>query len=408
MPSRDIKQLERDWEDAFNALEARRKNDERTTSAKQIKQVKKTPGVILGAYLTPDILDRRNELTLQGHQKLVFDYGERGSSKHRPVSFTLKELNEMAAAIKRREKRYAAGSNGIPISQLLDKAAPADKRRAKDITAATLYKFQGNILTFRVTASGESDGAPSHYQVKIRLDDWKSATNMEGQQYINKVKHAIHGKVSIDCNCGRYLYWFRYLATIGDFAISPENVFPKIRNPKLSGCACKHVLRTLTSLSSPVVQQRIAREMQNQAQSHMATSDEEKYLKAEQLKRMNEAGSADAAKAFKAFNKASKAFAKIKEDEQAKQLLKLLDPRGKKMDLSANIKVGVLEKEVKRLAAEKRQEQEDQRKGFIGMFESYKVSGQPLEPFIEKLGANPNIKASEKELMQIAKEEGYL
>lgn len=125
---------------------------------------------------------------------------------------------------------------------------------------------------------------------------------------MNKALHAIHGNVSVDCNCGRYLYWYRYLATIGNFAISPENIFPKIRNPKLTGCVCKHVLRVCSTLSSPVVQQRIAKEMQQQAQSHKATNDEEKYLRQEQLKRMHEAGSKDAAEALRDFKKAAKAF----------------------------------------------------------------------------------------------------
>lgn len=406
MPSRDIKTLEEKWKESYDALQERRDNDKRTASAKQIKQVKKTPGVLLGAYLTPDILDRRNELTLQGHQKLVFDFGERGTSKHEPVPFTLKELNDMAAAIKQREKRYSAGSNGVPISQLLDKADKDDKHRAKDIAAATLYKFQGNILTFRVTASGESEGAPSHYQVKIRLDGWKSAANMEGQQYINKVKYAVHGNVSIDCNCGRYLYWYRYLATIGDFAISPENVFPKIRNPKLSGCACKHILRTLTSLSSPVVQQRIAREMQNQAQSHKATSDEEKYLKAEQLKRMNKAGSADAANAFKEFNKASKAFKKKAAEDVAKEALRMLKPKkGKKPMLDDATKVKAAETVISKM-------RDDQRKMIAARLRDLsafsKSLGLPFESMVAKSVENNPGAGTKDELMAVAKEEGLL
>lgn len=401
MPSRDIKQLERDWEDAYNALEARRERDKRTASAKQIKQARETPGVSLGAYLTPDILARRQELTMKGRTKLVLDYGYNGKTE----SYSLAELNKMAAALDRADNKFQSSVKGVPAAELVKRASQPIKRgfssavqQAKSITASTLYKFEGNILHFRATASGETANAPSHYQVKIRLEEWNRKANMEGQKYVNKARQACFGNVSIDCNCGGYLYPYRYLATIGGFAITPEHVFPKIKNPRLKGCCCKHILKTLIVMQGPVIIQRIAKEMQHQAQSHRAsTSDTEKYLRADQVKKMDDAGSTDSAKAFRAFNKAAKAFAKMKEDEQTKRALNSLNPKGKKMELDDATKVKAAEIVIKRM-------KDDQRKNVVGMLKTLKQIGQMNDDALTNLAKNTG--TDKTVLDQIIKEEG--
>jgi hypothetical protein len=57
--------------------------------------------------------------------------------------------------------------------------------------------------------------------------------------------------VRFDCDCGRHTYWYRYLATIGNYnAGRAESGYPKIRNPNLAGMACKHVLRVMTEIEA--------------------------------------------------------------------------------------------------------------------------------------------------------------
>ena len=401
MPTKDIKALEKKWEQALEALEERRKYDARVASAKKIATSKKiqTP---LGAYLTPEILARRQELTLGGKQQLVMEFGDRNGKNHRLLKYSLADLNKMAAALDRRKVRYGAGIKGVPVAEILKRAEKIDRQRAKSIAAATLYKFQGNLLSFRVTASGESDNAPSHYQVNIRLENWKDATNMEGQKYINKAKHAVMGRVSIDCNCGRYLYWFRYLATIGDFAVAPENVFPKIRNPKLDGCCCKHILKTLIVLQGPVLVNRIAKEMQNQAQSHLANSDAEKYLKNEQVKKLEQAGSIDNHnKSLQAFKKAMVAFKKTAADKEAVEAKKALKPKGKKAMLDTDTKLKAAETTAKKMSA-------DLKSAHIGMLKTLKAVGMltPDSDAINMYSKNAGI--GKDALLKIAKDEGLL
>ncbi|MCV5390784.1 phage tail protein, partial [Escherichia coli] len=78
---------------------------------------------------------------------------------------------------------------------------------------------------------------------------------------------ACAGRISFDCDCGRHQYWYRYLATMGNYCIAPpkEFAFPKIRNPELSGVACKHVLKAATMLQSLAWQRILANQMKQQA-----------------------------------------------------------------------------------------------------------------------------------------------
>lgn len=78
-------------------------------------------------------------------------------------------------------------------------------------------------------------------------------------------KALVSGRLSFECPCGRHQYWYRYLATLGGYAIEPlERDFPKIRNPRLTGCCCKHVLRVLQELKKNRVPMVLARELEKE------------------------------------------------------------------------------------------------------------------------------------------------
>lgn len=58
------------------------------------------------------------------------------------------------------------------------------------------------------------------------------------------------GNVKYDCDCQRHTFWFRFICTIGGFNYGrSEDGFPRVRNPKLYGVACKHVIRVMTMAS---------------------------------------------------------------------------------------------------------------------------------------------------------------
>jgi hypothetical protein len=75
---------------------------------------------------------------------------------------------------------------------------------------------------------------------------------------LTATKQVAQGYLAFDCDCGRHTFWYRYISTLGGFnAGRAETGFPKIRNPHLSGVACKHVLRVMFSLNQALAISKI-------------------------------------------------------------------------------------------------------------------------------------------------------
>ena len=194
--------------------------------------------------------------------------------------YTLQELEAFRRMIQRVQKDTGGrGTRGVLVKQLLAMSTKTDIDRANEqIRYSRLYQVRGGTLKFAVPASGES-GFDGHYQVRVRLEDWDAAL-VSGKAWPNAAKQAATGRISIDCQCGRHQYWYRYLAGVGGFAVEPpsEKDFPKIRNPSLEGAACKHVIKTVQTLQSPTVQRVLAEELQRQADAVGYGKVTSKYL----------------------------------------------------------------------------------------------------------------------------------
>jgi hypothetical protein len=257
------------------------------------------------AFLTPDLLRRRKTVTKNGKQKLVLDFGSQGGK----VSYTLADLNKMATAMGKAEGKFSESTRGVTVAELIRSSRKIDIQRAKKITNSTLYGVDGSILLFRAKASDDSKS--SYHHVKVRLEDWEhEVRNGEGGAYLRAAAGAVRGKVSFDCDCGRHQYWYRYLATIGGFALDPkEFVFPKIRNPKLQGCCCKHVIKTLAVMQAPFVQSRIALEMKKRAAKKSGPT-KKTFLGEDDLKAAESSGYANIEKEFNKMNRAKKGIQK--------------------------------------------------------------------------------------------------
>lgn len=386
------KKLEQVWKDAFHRLSERRSNDTRRYAGKNK----------LGAYLTQDILKRRQEFTQNGKAALVLDYGNRGLK----VEYTLSQLNRMAQALTRAQDQFGKRSKGVPVPDLIAASMPGDRRRARGISNAALYKFAGDTLFFRVTASGDTPTAPTHYQVRLKLEEWDSLVNKyTGKQYLVPAQQACAGRVSIDCNCGRHTYWYRYLATIGNFAVTPpkENVFPKIRNPKLRGACCKHVLKAMLTLQMPIVQQEVSRRMKAEAQAHGFDEDETEYLTKKRVDKLAEEGEFNARQAFIDFKKALKAFEQKKKSPLARKMIEELKAKTKKKAEEYDMRLKLAETVAKReISARKK----DARIMHLGTMQTLQMIGQlndkNLKNYAEKVGADFAV------LKQLAKEEKLL
>jgi hypothetical protein len=73
----------------------------------------------------------------------------------------------------------------------------------------------------------------------------------DGNSSLEAARRMLAGKLKFDCDCGRHTYWYRYIASIGNFNYGrPEDGFPRVRNPKLMGIACKHIIRVMATITA--------------------------------------------------------------------------------------------------------------------------------------------------------------
>lgn len=187
--------------------------------------------------------------------------------------FTESDLKRFAEMRDKYRKRRS-NEQGILYAELIANARDVDIQRAsgrsKDGRAIYSARFakleRANVVNYRVKASGAS--VHEEHRVRMRIEGWEEELERsDGKDYKLPVKRALKGHFSIECDCGRHQYWYRYMATIGGYQLGRprEMSFPKVRNPNLKGTACKHVLLVAKKLQSPSEQARLARQMEKQA-----------------------------------------------------------------------------------------------------------------------------------------------
>ena len=211
-------------------------------------------------------------------QGIVLAYGMSGQ-----IKFGLKDLKRFLSTIDEFENRSYMGKSsehGIPYRKLFYASRPVDIERSRDVKNATFYQRAGNILFFRVTGN-----AQPFYRVQIRLEEWNNYIAKATPAFM-AVKAILEGRISFECPCGRHQYWYRYMATLGNYAIEPlEHGFPKIRNRGLWGCCCKHVLKVLKELSSNRLVLLLCRELEKERnKSGFSSSTQVSPLSNEELR----------------------------------------------------------------------------------------------------------------------------
>lgn len=179
-----------------------------------------------------------------------------GGGPLRPL--TMEDLLEFTRQRDRLQKKYAGG---IKLKDIIDLSLPDDRKRAQQqIHQAMPHTHRGGELRFMTNAGPDSD-SKRHY-VTVSLRDFTAAV-VSPKPPKEIVPVLLKGAVSVSCDCGRWRYWYAYMATAGNYNADTrhrESAYPKIRNPKLHGLACKHILRVVTSLQqSPAVKAYLAR-----------------------------------------------------------------------------------------------------------------------------------------------------
>lgn len=193
-----------------------------------------SPGDLLGEYDAARLL----MTTLGGVLRAVSDAD-------------LRAFAQNAAALGKKFK------GGITPQGIIDASRPEDIKRANlEIRTAVPYRWKGGMLDIQTNAGPNSD-VSAHY-LKVQLVNFDAmvaspATPAQAADRLTKMQ------VRIDCDCGRNKFWFRYIATIGQFnAGRPETGFPKIRNPQLTGVGCKHMLRAMANMRLGLFKRQIA------------------------------------------------------------------------------------------------------------------------------------------------------
>lgn len=127
-------------------------------------------------------------------------------------------------------------------------------RANREINMAVLASCNKGKLRFITNAGGSTPNVTRHH-VNISLPAYAQAKAMpkRAKDVLSLGKQLANSPLKFECDCGRHTFWFRYVASIGGWCEGRvENGYPKVRNPRLIGVACKHVLRVMREMNTSV------------------------------------------------------------------------------------------------------------------------------------------------------------
>ena len=141
---------------------------------------------------------------------------------------------------------------GITVQNIINLSLQDDIDRANQQIYMSVPISRKSGLVHFLTNAGPESKVQNHH-VEVEFANFGSVVFDIKKEAVNTVKNRLaNGKIKFECDCERHTYWFRYMATIGGYGLGrQEGGFPKVRNPHLSGVACKHVLRVAQWIISP-------------------------------------------------------------------------------------------------------------------------------------------------------------
>ena len=168
-------------------------------------------------------------------------------------AITAEDLRTFAASVRALGRKF---TGGITAKQVIDLSSPVDRERANEqIRTAVPVAHMDGVVHFVTNAGPESHVTRHHVYVEFLNF---SAAIASPAPLKDLARELAQGRIRWRCDCGRFNFWYSYIATVGQFIYGDKQVnFPKIRNPHLTGVACKHGLRVMQQLSSPMVRLRL-------------------------------------------------------------------------------------------------------------------------------------------------------
>ncbi|WCH25152.1 hypothetical protein [Aeromonas salmonicida] len=316
--------------------------------------------------------------------------------------------------MRKKFKKRMGGLPGVTYLEVAHRSAKTRIDRASNrsndrrgISKAALVAIRSNIATIRVKASEVS--VHQEHRVQLRLEQWEEfMADASGtvRSYELATKKACAGRISIACDCGDHQYRYRYMATIGNYVLAPpkEGAFPKITNPELTGLACKHVIKSMTMMQSPVWQKVLGRQMADQARraGYGDDSRTEKVFEDEDEKELarNKTTGVNSEKIKAAWEKyqvrQQAAKARIKSSKQLIELLRQKATKARKQATKAKDKARLLAADNEALRKQAAELLRDRLKiQFEAFADAFKVVGLPTEKALEAF--------AKKQKMPIAK-----
>lgn len=208
--------------------------------------------------LTPEMVAARGKKHTSAAAQLMTTLGGK------PRAITTEDLKTFKRAVEKlqAERKHIGG---ILAREVIAQSTPDDLARSKgEIAHAVPFRFANGAVSFQTSASGKYDA--TRHIVQVELTGWAQAVGSPSTP-IAAAKVAADQPLRFQCDCGRHTFFYRYIATIGGWNHGRvENGFPKIRNPTLTGVACKHTLRVMVELAGAGVRGQIARAIQQERQ----------------------------------------------------------------------------------------------------------------------------------------------
>jgi hypothetical protein len=208
--------------------------------------------------LTPEMVGARGKKHTSAAAQLLTTLGGK------PKAITIEDLKAFKHAVQKlqADRQHVAG---ITRADILAQSTPDDLARSKaEIAHAVPFRFVNGHVSFNSSSSGKY-GASRHI-VQVELTGWSQAVGSPIAS-LAAAKVAADQPLKFECDCGRFTFFYRYIATVGGWNHGrAEDGFPKIRNPHLTGVACKHVLRVMVELAGAGVRGQIARAITQERQ----------------------------------------------------------------------------------------------------------------------------------------------
>lgn len=170
------------------------------------------------------------------------------------------DLRTFSRNVATAQERFAGG---ITPQQVIDLSRDIDRERSnKQIFLAAPFQRKGD--TFRYLTNAGPDSKDTRHYVTVQFLGYANmltgAKDKKGQAIRNNVTN---GKIRFTCDCGRHRYYYNYLAGVGNYHLGQKELrFPFIRNPNLGGVACKHVLRVMQVITSPLGVDYVVKQVQ--------------------------------------------------------------------------------------------------------------------------------------------------